>query len=309
MKKSFTKKCSLLFLVMFFFCFGQALVADASNTPVITVDIGGFNSQSFSEPTSVSCPTGVNAGSTAGCISIGWMSQYFGAIYQYGVGLAAILAAVMVMIGGFVWLTSAGSPDRVGTAKELIVGALLGLFLALFSYLILYTINPELIKNKPVVVTSVAALDIQCCQQADGSYAYETASEKKCKSGGVPEATADNCKSKQVLCEEKGGIYASAVSSDQSGLESQCKVECATRLRGNMASVEKDKEYPSAGCCLCDIKSTAYGCCFKTDLSKTEVKEYLGCQTAKSCIGTFGIGIYFKEIEDKNECESACKKQ
>ncbi|MFA6410555.1 MAG: pilin [Candidatus Buchananbacteria bacterium] len=79
-----------------------------------------------------------------GKCSIPWISQYISALYAYGVGAAAILAMVMIMVGGFIWLLSAGSPDKVGKAKEFITSALTGLLLALFSFLILNTVNPKL---------------------------------------------------------------------------------------------------------------------------------------------------------------------
>ena len=93
--------------------------------------------------------------------SIGWIGDYIGAIYKYGVGLAAVLATIMMMVGGFLWLTSAGSPDRVGKAKEFITSALTGLILALFSFLILYTVNPELTTLKPLKVQKVSEVEVE----------------------------------------------------------------------------------------------------------------------------------------------------
>jgi len=85
-------------------------------------------------------------------VSISWLSDYISVLYQYGVGIAAVLAAVMIMAGGFIWLMSAGSPDKVGKAKDFIVSALTGLFLALFSFIILTTINPRLISMEPLEI-------------------------------------------------------------------------------------------------------------------------------------------------------------
>jgi hypothetical protein len=79
-------------------------------------------------------------------IDISWLSEYISALYRYGVGLAVTLAVVMIMAGGFLWLMSGGSPDRVGKAKEFIISAFSGVLLALFSFIILQGINPELVK-------------------------------------------------------------------------------------------------------------------------------------------------------------------
>ena len=71
--------------------------------------------------------------------------QYIAALYKFFVGIAGIVAVVMISLGGFIWLFSGGSPDKISKAKELILGAIFGLLLALGSYLILYTINPQLV--------------------------------------------------------------------------------------------------------------------------------------------------------------------
>lgn len=81
---------------------------------------------------------------------VDWIAKYISVIYQYGVGITAILAVVMVMAGGFLWLISGGSPDKVGKAKEFIFSAITGLTLALFSFIILSAINPSLVAFQPI---------------------------------------------------------------------------------------------------------------------------------------------------------------
>ncbi|MFA5021856.1 MAG: pilin [Patescibacteria group bacterium] len=87
--------------------------------------------------------------------TVPWISQYIAAIYRYVIGAAGILAMVMIMVGGFIWLMSAGSPDKVGKAKEFITAALTGLFLALFSFLILNSVNPRLTNLEPLRIQDV----------------------------------------------------------------------------------------------------------------------------------------------------------
>lgn len=91
-------------------------------------------------------------------LQIPWIAEYIGAIYNYLIGIVGIVAIVMIAVGGIIWLTAGGSSDRIGTAKEYIFGAILGLFLALGSYLILYTINPGLTFFKPLVVQKIAVV-------------------------------------------------------------------------------------------------------------------------------------------------------
>ncbi len=64
--------------------------------------------------------------------------------YYFVVGISGFAAFVMLVWGGFEWLTSAGSPAKITEAKDKISSALIGLLLILASYLILQVINPEL---------------------------------------------------------------------------------------------------------------------------------------------------------------------
>ena len=83
------------------------------------------------------------------------IGTYISAVYKFFVGALAIIAVVMIMIGGFQWLMAAGSAEKVSQAKETIFGAIIGLVLALTSYLLLYTINPNLVQFKTLIVTYV----------------------------------------------------------------------------------------------------------------------------------------------------------
>ncbi|MFA6106055.1 MAG: pilin [Patescibacteria group bacterium] len=73
------------------------------------------------------------------------IAEYVKAIYKYLIGIVGITAAIMLMVGGIVWLTAGGSPERVKQAQDYIVGSLTGLALALGSFLILGMINPALV--------------------------------------------------------------------------------------------------------------------------------------------------------------------
>ena len=76
------------------------------------------------------------------------IAEYIPLIFNYSMGFVGILAAVVLMFGGVMWLTAGGNQGQVGEAKEWIKAALTGLILALLSFLILNTINPDLIKMK-----------------------------------------------------------------------------------------------------------------------------------------------------------------
>lgn len=65
--------------------------------------------------------------------------------YVFGVSMTVIAALIMFTIGGVQYMI-AGDRDP-GPARERMKNALFGLILALTSYLILYTINPDLVKE------------------------------------------------------------------------------------------------------------------------------------------------------------------
>jgi|SRR3989338_3059815 len=71
--------------------------------------------------------------------------QYILSLYRFAIWIAITLAIFMMMVAGFQWLTAGGSPDRVGKAKGYISNAIIGLVIALFSFIILQTINPRLV--------------------------------------------------------------------------------------------------------------------------------------------------------------------
>lgn len=71
--------------------------------------------------------------------------EYVGAVYNYLLGFALILAIVFMMVGGIRYVVGASSGE-IGKAKEMIVKAVSGFVLLLFAYLILFTVNPQLIK-------------------------------------------------------------------------------------------------------------------------------------------------------------------
>ncbi|MCK5320901.1 hypothetical protein KAJ61_05965 [Candidatus Parcubacteria bacterium] len=83
------------------------------------------------------------------------IADYIQAIYKYAIGVVAILATVVMMIGGVVWITAGGNQTRVGEAKQYISGSLTGMVLVFCSYMILNTINPDLVKFKPVGIETV----------------------------------------------------------------------------------------------------------------------------------------------------------
>lgn len=80
-------------------------------------------------------------------ISYSSPSAYIASLYKWGIGIVGILALVQLIRGGILYMVS-GAVDQKGAAKEHILNALIGLGLALASYIILTIINPTLLELK-----------------------------------------------------------------------------------------------------------------------------------------------------------------
>ncbi|MAF80413.1 hypothetical protein CL628_00180 [bacterium] len=59
------------------------------------------------------------------------------------IALTVAAGIVMVVVGGYIYMTAGGSATRIGTAKSFIGMALLGIAIALTAYIILDTVSPQ----------------------------------------------------------------------------------------------------------------------------------------------------------------------
>jgi hypothetical protein len=73
-------------------------------------------------------------------------NSYANGAIRLGIIIAALLAVVMLVIAGIMYMSAGGSTGRVEKAKDLIWNAIIGLIIAVSYYLILYAINPEMLK-------------------------------------------------------------------------------------------------------------------------------------------------------------------
>jgi uncharacterized YccA/Bax inhibitor family protein len=72
--------------------------------------------------------------------------EYFTIVYNTALTITVALALIMIVVAGVEYTTSWASPSAKGVAKTRIASAIGGLILALISYLLLSTINPDLLK-------------------------------------------------------------------------------------------------------------------------------------------------------------------
>ncbi len=96
-------------------------------------------------------------------------AKYVIAIIKYSTGAIGILAVIMLMVGGIMWIGSAGSQETIGKAKTYIAGAIGGMALSLLSFLILSMVNTNLVafKTRDIAPVGVATLDLVCAIKTD----------------------------------------------------------------------------------------------------------------------------------------------
>jgi len=96
----------------------------------------------------------------AGECGVPWIGQYIQGIYNYALAIVGIIAAIVLMAGGVLWLISAGDASKITQAKELITGSISGLIILSLSYVILLQINPNLTKFIPISVNYISRIDL-----------------------------------------------------------------------------------------------------------------------------------------------------
>lgn len=79
---------------------------------------------------------------------IPFIGQYFVGIYKWAMMIGGLVAAIMIIFGGFTYLISRGNAQQIEEAKSRITGAIFGLALLFGSYAMLYLINPDLVQFK-----------------------------------------------------------------------------------------------------------------------------------------------------------------
>lgn len=93
--------------------------------------------QSTNPCTTTSGTPGTSSASLPACIS---------QIYTWSLGVAAILAVLMSIIGGYQVMTAQGNAEQSTSGKSKIVSSIIGLVLLFGAYILLQTINLDLVK-------------------------------------------------------------------------------------------------------------------------------------------------------------------
>lgn len=97
-------------------------------------------------------PDIANSQGTGGAGFIGWIQNF----YQFSLIAGVFLAVGVITWAGLKYALAAGNPSGQSDARDQILQALLGLILLFGAYLILFTINPNLINLRLETLSSVS---------------------------------------------------------------------------------------------------------------------------------------------------------
>ncbi|OGY41774.1 MAG: hypothetical protein A2Y82_02775 [Candidatus Buchananbacteria bacterium RBG_13_36_9] len=93
------------------------------------------------------------------------IGQYIKAVYVFGSSATVALAIVMIIIGGIQWILSGGESGKINDAKDRIVKALLGMFIAIFAVFVLQTVSPGTVSFKSI--SSEEIKGVYCCKMGN----------------------------------------------------------------------------------------------------------------------------------------------
>jgi hypothetical protein len=226
--------------------------------------------------------------------SIGILIQ---SIYTYALGIVGILATLVMMYGGVLYITAAGNASKMDNAKQWIFSALTGLILALSSYTLLYMVNPNLLKmtsidpikpteNKPTeaVVTNVpcsfgAGVRIEGAgTQTIGTYCqnycnseYSIVDTNCCICTNYINLTLPGC----------NGPAVDVGMPNQYAAGLRCAEECE-KINKTYGGIDGAHSIITANegkyCCICEDESANPGCCIYGPLSRCVDLTATRCQ-------------------------------
>ncbi len=136
-------------------------------------------------------------------LDIPWLAQYISGAYKYAVGIAGVMAAVMMMIGGFQYLIAGGDATRVAKGKEKISDAVLGLVLVLGTYMILSVINPDLVSLSAMRIEAIKRVTFDATELSDLSDAATSAEAAGAAGSGGGTGGGGGAVSGATVCNSK----------------------------------------------------------------------------------------------------------
>jgi hypothetical protein len=287
----------------------------AVSAPAVTPKTQQATTPAPTEPTvfkvNLNVPLGKNLSSfTVGGNILGLYLQYW---YGFLIGTIGILAAIMIMAGGFIYLTSGGDKGKAGEGQKMISSAITGIVLAFGVYTILYLVNPELLKIKipsinPVTVdkfdTPPENKDQSAASRGTGTGPSVQSSPQEdnrvrdiLTQSGIPVTSSGNCSDcNNPKCTCVGGLTPEAIAGAQT-----LRTTCSGATVAVTGGTETGHHYGCGGNCVDFQRGSASGyasldnCIQSTGapVSSGGARGY-GCASATPCYQV-GNALYYRE--------------
>ncbi len=155
--------------------------------------------------------------------------EYIRAFYQFSIPVALLIATVLIMIGGVIWITSAGNQTRISKAQEFIIQPLIGIVLLAGAYTLLALINPNLVDLR-LQIETLSNIEGGSCRIVDPStYSDLPEGEKtqRCFSSCSTVRDAQDCENYATEKKSETHIYESGSCTEACIQDKDAAIRCA----------------------------------------------------------------------------------
>ncbi len=112
--------------------------------------------------------------SIAGLTVTGDLGEYISYAYKWMLGAGTTIAIVFLMVAGLRWTLGGANAEQIGKAKKTVTNAVIGLVLLMLTYIILLTVNPQLLKLQvpsfPMIRAVALVSEDDTCEYLLGKY-------------------------------------------------------------------------------------------------------------------------------------------
>ena len=106
-------------------------------------------------PLEPKCADGKSINTALGCIPYD-PQELVNTIFPWALGIAGTAALLLIIYGGFSYVTAAGNPEKIQHARELVTSAIIGLLIVIFSIVIMQIIGVDILGIKELESSSTS---------------------------------------------------------------------------------------------------------------------------------------------------------
>ena len=90
-----------------------------------------------------------------GKLVVNFVNEYFSGVFNFAIGFLALMSVLILAFAGVRWVTAAGDAAKIGEAKKMISGTVLGLLIAIGSFTLLALIDERLIDPDALEIAEI----------------------------------------------------------------------------------------------------------------------------------------------------------